>query len=73
MYLNNILPIFVVLQITTLILIYKWWKKYGRTLFKTFTQIKGMSPGGFNPSQMPDMGQMMKQFESMTKNMGKFK
>jgi hypothetical protein len=73
MYLSIILTIFVVLQIITLVLVYKWWVKYGRTLFKTFTQIKGMSPGGFNPSQMPDMGQMMKQIQSMTKNLGKFK
>jgi hypothetical protein len=55
MYLNVILTIFVVLQITTLVLVYKWWNKYGRELFKTFTQMKGMSPGGFNPGQMPDM------------------
>ena len=79
MYLNFILTIFVVLQITTLVLIYKWWDKYGRELFKTFTQMKGMSPGGFNPGQMPDMskmpdmGQMMKQFQSMSKTMSKFK
>jgi hypothetical protein len=79
MYLSVILTIFVVLQIITLVLVYKWWKKYGRTLFKSFTQMKGMSPGGFNPSQMPDiskipnMGQIMKQLENMTKNMGKFK
>lgn len=79
MYLSVILTIFVVLQIITLVLVYKWWKKYGRTLFKSFTQMKGMSPGGFNPSQMPDiskipnMGQIMKQLENMTKNMSKFK
>jgi hypothetical protein len=73
MYLSIILTIFVVLQITTLVLLYKWWDKYGRTLFKTFTQMKGMSPGGFNPTQMPDMGQMMKQLQSMSKNMPKFK
>jgi hypothetical protein len=79
MYLNFILTIFVVLQITTLVLVYKWWDKYGRTLFKTFTQMKGMSMGGFNPTQMPGMskmpgmGQMMKQIQSMSKNMGKFK
>jgi hypothetical protein len=71
MYLNVILTIFVVLQITTLILIYKWWKKYGRTLFKTFTQMKSMSSGGLNLGQMPDIGAMMKQFENITKNMGK--
>jgi hypothetical protein len=73
MYLSIILTIFVVLQITTLVLAYKWWGKYGRQLFKTFTQMKGMSPGGLNSGQMPDMGQIMKQFEFMTKNMGKFK
>jgi len=79
MYLSIILTIFTVLQITTLVLIYKWWGKYGRTLFKTLTQMKGMSPGGFNPTQMPDMskmpdmGRMMKQLQSMSKNMGKFK
>ena len=79
MYLSIILTIFTVLQITTLVLIYKWWGKYGRTLFKTLTQMKGMSPGGFSPTQMPDMskmpdmGRMMKQLQSMSKNMGKFK
>jgi hypothetical protein len=79
MYLNIILTIFVVLQITTLVLVYKWWDKYGRTLFKTLTQMRGDSMGGFNPTQMPDMskmpdmGQMMKQFQSMSKTMSKFK
>ena len=73
MYLNFILTIFVVLQITTLVLVYKWWGKYGRTLFKTLTQMRGSSMGGFNPTQMPDMGQMMKQLQSMSKNMGKLK
>ena len=77
MYLSIILTIFVVLQITTLVLIYKWWKKYGRTLFNSFTQMKGLLGGGFNPTQMPDMsklpdmGKMMKQLQSMSKNMGK--
>jgi len=79
MYLNFILTIFVVLQIITLVLVYKWWDKYGRTLFKIFTQMKGTPMSNFNPTQMthmskmPDMGMMMKQFESMTKNFGKFK
>jgi hypothetical protein len=64
MYLSIILTIFVILQIITLILVYKWWGKYGRTLFKTFTQMKSMSPGGFNPGQMPDLGKLMKQFDN---------
>jgi NADH:ubiquinone oxidoreductase subunit H len=70
MYLSIILTIFVVLQITTLVLIYKWWNKYGRKLFTTFTDMKG--PKGPNPfGNIPDMGAMMKQFENMTKNMGR--
>jgi hypothetical protein len=78
MYLSIILTIFVVLQITTIVLIYKWWDKYGRTLFKSFTEMKTGFPGGMGNSNspnpfgdIPDMSQMMKQFENMTKNMGK--
>ena len=84
MYLSVILTIFVVLQITTLVLIYKWWNKYGRTLFKSFTDVKKVFPSKMmdsvstssvktpNPFEnIPNMSQMMKQFESMTKNMGK--
>jgi hypothetical protein len=84
MYLSIILTIFVVLQITTLVLVYKWWKKYGRTLFKTFTDMKTKFPNqmfnsvasnnvkGPNPfANIPDMSVMMKQLEEMTKNMRK--
>jgi hypothetical protein len=84
MYLNVILTIFVIVQVVTIILIYKWWKKYGRTLFKTFTDMKKVfSPqipnsvgfGGVKePSlfgNIPDMGEMMKQLNEMNKLMGK--
>jgi hypothetical protein len=86
MYLNVILTIFVVLQITTIVLIYKWWDKYGRNLYKSFSDVKrGFSPQTPNSmgvdgikgpnifGNIPDMSEMMKQLESMTKNMGKFK
>ena len=86
MYLNVILTIFVIVQIVTIVLMYKWWKKYGKKLFTSFTEIKkgfptqmmnSMSKNGIkgpNPfDNIPDMTQMMKQFESITKNMGKFK
>ena len=84
MYLNFILTIFVVLQITTLVLIYKWWDKYGRTLFKSFTDVKKVFPskmidsvstsGVKSPNlfgDIPDMSVMMKQLENMTKNIRK--
>jgi len=84
MYLSVILTIFVVLQITTLVLIYKWWDKYGRTLFKSFTDVKKVFPskmidsvstsGVKSPNlfgDIPDMSVMMKQLENMTKNIRK--
>ena len=78
MYLSIILTIFVVLQIITLVLIYKWWDKYGRTLFKSFTDMKTGFPGGMGNSNspnlfgnIPDMGEMMKQLNQMNKMMGK--
>jgi isopenicillin N synthase-like dioxygenase len=84
MYLNVILTIFVIVQVVTMILMYKWWNKYGRKLFTTFTDMKSKIPNqmfnsvasnnvkGPNPfGNIPDMSDMMKQFENMTKNMGK--
>jgi hypothetical protein len=86
MYLNVILTIFVIVQVVTIILIYKWWNKYGRTIFTSFTDIKkgfptkspnsvGFNDVGYpNPFQnIPDMKDMMKQLSEMSKNMGKFK
>jgi hypothetical protein len=86
MYLNVILTIFVIVQVVTIILIYKWWDKYGRNLFTSFTDLKKGFPSktpnsvGFNdigypnPFQnIPDMKDMMKQFSDMTNKMGKFK
>jgi hypothetical protein len=77
MYLSIILTIFVVLQITTLVLIYKWWDKYGRTIFKSFTEMKTGFPGGMNNSNspnlfdnIPDMKEMMKQLNQMNKMRG---
>ena len=86
MYLNIILTVFIIVQIVTILLIYKWWDKYGRNLFKSFTDMKkgfssqipnsvGMdsikSPNPFG--NLPDMSEMMKQLESMSKNIGKIK
>ena len=85
MYLNVILTIFVIVQVVTIILIYKWWNKYGRKLFTSFTAVNPMIPNQkmFNSvasniaegpnmfGNIPDMNEMMKQFENMTKNMGR--
>jgi hypothetical protein len=81
MYLNVILTIFVVVQVATLVLIYKWWDKYGRKLFTSFTDMKkgfpanpfaGPTSKGPNPfGNIPDMSVMMKQLSDMTNKMGK--
>lgn len=75
MYLNVILTIFVLVQVVTMVLIYKWWDKYGRDLVKSFLDLKKspMGQSGMpNPfGQIPDMGEMMKQLNQMTKMMGK--
>ena len=73
MYLNVILTIFVVMQVAVCGCIIYWWKKYGKTLFKTITEFKNVPMGGINPGQMPDMGKMMGDLMNLTKNMGKFK
>ena len=73
MYLNVILTIFIIVQIITMVLIYKWWKKYGKTLFKTFTELKNLPMGGMSPGQMPDINKMMGDLMNLTKNMGKLK
>jgi len=73
MYLNVILTIFVIVQVAICGCIIYWWKKYGKTLFKTFTEFKNLPMGGMNTGQMPDMNKMMGDLMNLTKNMGKFK
>ena len=78
MYLNVILTIFVIVQVVTIILMYKWCNKYGRKLFTSFTDMKSKIPSqmfnsvasnnvkGPNPfGDIPDLGEMMKTFNQM--------
>ena len=44
MYLNVILTIFVILQLTMIILAYKFWKKYGKQMFNTYMEMKKSIP-----------------------------
>jgi hypothetical protein len=75
MYLSIILTIFVVLQITTLVLIYKWWKKYGKSMFNSFTELKKSFPigtQGTNPmSNLQDLNNMFKKLEEVNKMIGR--
>ena len=76
MYLNVILTIFVILQITMIILAYKFWKKYGKKMFNSYMEMKNTIPTGMfnnNPMEimkgMPDMNRMMSEFKTLSKIM----
>lgn len=80
MYLNVILTIFVVVQVVTIILIYKWWNKYGRDIFKSILNLNKnikLPNSGFKSSnpfgQIPDMSDMLRQMNEMTKKMNNSK
>ena len=76
MYLNVILTIFVILQLTMIILAYKFWKKYGKQMFNSFVEMKKTMPTQMfntNPMElmkgMPDMNKMMSEFQTLGKIM----
>ncbi len=76
MYLNVILTIFVILQLTMIILGYKFWKKYGKQLFNTYMEMKKSIPTqmfNINPTEimngLPDMNKMMSEFQNLSKIM----
>jgi hypothetical protein len=80
MYLNVILTVFVVVQVVTIILAYKWWNKYGRDMFKSFTnfnqkiQLPKNNFDSSNPfGQIPDMNEMFRQMNQLTKKMNNLK
>lgn len=73
MYLNVILTILVIVQIVVCGCVIYWWKKYGKTLFKTFTELKNIPLDGMNSGQLPNMGKMIGEFMNLTKNMSNFK
>ena len=75
MYLNIILTVFVVLQIITLTMAYKWWKKYGKKIFTSFTDMKNSFATKINTSNngetppnpfllIQNVSQLLKQFEN---------
>ena len=56
MYLNVILTIFVIVQVTIVYLAYRFWKKYGKNMYNAFISMKNTVPnqmfggGNANPS-----------------------
>jgi hypothetical protein len=81
MYLNVILTIFVIVQVTIVYLAYRFWKKYGKNMYNSFIDMRKTIPnqmfGGGNPNpndimkNLPDMGKMMSEFNKLSKIMNK--
>jgi hypothetical protein len=81
MYLNVILTIFVIVQVTIVYLAYRFWKKYGKNMYNSFIDMRKTIPnqmfGSGNPNpndimkNLPDMGKMMSEFNKLSKIMNK--
>lgn len=81
MYLNVILTIFVIVQLSMIYLAYRFWKKYGKNMYNSFISIKKTMPnqmfgsGDVNPNDfmknLPDMSKMMSEFNKLSKIINK--
>lgn len=73
MYLNVILTILVLVLITICTLTVLWWKKYGKELFSLIINMKNMKENVSSSNTMlPDLNSLLSDFESISKNFGKF-
>lgn len=56
MFLNIILTLLTIVLITITVLVYIWWKKYGKQLFDTMNQMKSMTNNPLDLNQaFPNM------------------
>jgi hypothetical protein len=71
MFLNIILTLLVVVLLTITIMLYIWWKKFGKKLFDSMSNMKNLIPkdGGQLPNNL-DINQL---FSSLTKINQQFK
>ena len=71
MFLNIILTLLVVVILTITIMLYIWWKKFGKKMFDSMSNMKNFLPkdGGQLPNNL-DINQL---FSSLTKINQQFK
>jgi hypothetical protein len=71
MFLNIILTLLVVVLLTITIMLYIWWKKFGKKMFDSMSNMKNLIPkdGGQLPNNL-DINQL---FSSLTKINQQFK
>jgi hypothetical protein len=71
MFLNIILTLLVIVLLTITIMLYIWWKKFGKKMFDSMSNMKNLIPkdGGQLPNNL-DINQL---FSSLSKINQKFK
>jgi len=71
MFLNIILTLLVIVLLTITIMLYIWWKKFGKKMFDSMSNMKDLIPkdGGQLPNNL-DINQL---FSSLTKINQQFK
>ena len=71
MFLNIILTLLVIVLLTITIMLYIWWKKFGKKMFDSISNMKNLIPkdGGQLPNNM-DINQL---FSSLNKINQQFK
>ena len=75
MYLNIILTILVIVLITITVLLTRWWRNYGKELFKSSVDIRKLT-SGLNPNfgpQIKSMKEMLDNVRKTRKPFGNFK
>jgi len=66
MFLNIILTLLVLILGTITIMLYLWWKKYGKTMFKTLQNIKNPLPNMKQPD-IKDIQEMANKLNQLFK------
>ena len=66
MFLNIILTLLVIILGTITIMLYLWWKKYGKTMFNTMMEFKNPLPNMKQPD-IKDIQEMANKFNQLFK------
>ena len=72
MYLNVILTIFVIVQFTICGCVIYWWKKYGKKIVKSFSDMNSMLSKTSGNKSM-DLSKIMSEINNMSKMFGGLK
>lgn len=71
MFLNIILTLLVVVLLTITIMLYIWWKKFGKKMFDSMSNMKNLIPK--NGGQLPNNLDINQLFSSLSKFNQQFK